>query len=436
MEHGREREILDTVIGRLGELGLLRSRRKLRVDATHIVADVTRLSRAEVIGESMRVVLCAADRAYPELGKRRAWRRLRARYGEEIWVGGGGSRSVGDEGLRELGRDALRLLELIGEREVKGKAVLIQVLEENYHLPSDEPDPPPPEGGEAGPNRAAESPSTTAGDEPGPSPRKAEDRPKDRIATPHEPDVRYGKKGKHNWLGDKAHLVETSDRGRTNYVIDVLVTDPRLTDSQVLQHLAWRSRLLAPDAELLLTDMGYASATNSRVTSEMGIELIAPTRSSHRRGQIPLSDFDLDFDRRVATCPEGHESVWWREGKRDIKIRFGAEACKGCPRRAECTNSPRGRSLAPSRDYPQLQRDRARERSEEWQALYRERSGIEATISELVHRCGARRSRYRGADRRALHVYLSAAALNVRRMLKEIGGSTTGRSGCLALAAA
>ena len=43
---------------------------------------------------------------------------------------GGGSSSAGR--LRKLGRDGTRLLELIGERSVKGKATLEQLLAENF----------------------------------------------------------------------------------------------------------------------------------------------------------------------------------------------------------------------------------------------------------------------------------------------------------------
>jgi transposase len=400
--HGREREILDTVVGKLGELGLLAGRRKLRVDATHVVADVTRLSRAELIRESMRVVVCAAYKRYPELRERADFRRLYERYGEEVWVGGGGGRKVSDEELAELGRDAVLLLRLVGGREVKGGAILAQVLEENFEVEGGDDDPPP---------------------------RDSAKRPRGCIATPHEPDVGWGKERRRKWLGDKAHFVETADRGRINYVIDALVTGPNRNDSTMLSKLAWRSRLRMPEADTLLADTGYASAANSRQAAEMGFDLIAPPRFSNRLGKIPLSEFTLDFERQVATCPEGHESLWWRERDRDLQIRFDMKVCAACPRRAECTDSTRARTLAPSREYQQLLRDRARAKTDEWKALYRRRAGIEATISELVHCCGLRRSRYRGAPFRALHVFLSAAALNVRRMLRATLEQRAGCSG-------
>ena len=53
----------------------------------------------------------------------------------------------------------------------------------------------------------------------------------------------------------------------------------------------------------------------------------------------------------------------------------------------------------------------------EFAELYRLRAGIEATISQLVQRCGLRRSRYRGSRGRELHALLAGAGLNAWRLI-------------------
>ena len=63
-----------------------------------------------------------------------------------------------------------------------------------------------------------------------------------------------------------------------------------------------------------------------------------------------------------------------------------------------------------SRDYEQLLLDRRRAEKP-----------VEATISEAVHSCGLRRSRYRKRRRRAFHAMMATAALNVRRLLRCLG---------------
>jgi len=388
--HGKEGEIFAKVLERIGDLGLLKGRRKLRVDATHIVADVARLSRAELVSEAIRVVLNDAKKRYAKLSRRRGFARLLARYGEEIWVGG--RQECSDAKLTELGRDGARLLELLGDLEAKGKATLARIVEEHFIIDEEE----------------------------GLRPRRVDEQPKDRTQTPHEPDVRRGKKRSRRWLGDKAHFVETADPGKSNFVTDVIVTAPGIEDSTMTKEIAGRLGAATPEAEMLIADGGYASGKNSRELREDGIDLVSPPRPNSQRGQIPLTEFTIDVDRQVATCPEGHESVVWSEREMGFAIRFSAQTCNACPRKSECTQSDQGRSLQPSRETIQLTHDRARADSDEWRDLYRLRAPIEATISELVHVCGLRRSRYRGASFRRLHVLLSAAALNARRLLRAL----------------
>jgi len=383
---GRQKEIFDRVLGQVRKLGLLRGRR-LRVDATHLLADVAVLSRGDMIQEAIRVVVCAAERADAELCGNVAFRRLREAYAEEVWVGGGRS----DEArLVELGRDGQALLGLCGDRPVRGKEVLEQILRENFFFPEDGQDP---------------------------RPLEPDERPADHIMTPHEPDVRLGKKGEKLWLGDKAHFVETAEPDGPNFITDVLTTDPRREDSTQTEALLERARFGMGELDMMLADAGYSSAHNSKQAAALGVDLVSPPRQNTSDAAIPLSAFAIDLERRVARCPEGKESIVWQVRDRRINIRFRRADCRACPRRAECTKSKQGRSLGISRDYDQLLWDRARAQTEEFKALYRQRAAIEGTISQLVHLCGLRRSRYRGPTGRAFHALMAAAALNVRRLL-------------------
>jgi hypothetical protein len=388
--HGMMDELFETVLGQMERLGMLRDRRRLRVDATHLVADVARLSRADAVSEAIRVVVSAAAKGYPELSQDEGFTKLHGQYGQECWVGMG---DAGHERLVQLGRDGLWLLALLGQRPVKGKETLAALLEQHFIVDGEDDLRP------RGP------------DDPGVP---------DPIVTPHEPDARRGRKGEKEWIGDKVHIVETAAQdGRPNAITDVLVTDPRVEDSTVTQQIAERARSGPSEADTLIADGGYASGANTAALAGMQMDLVAPPRANTRKGgKLSIEEFTIDFGRQVAICPEGHESVRWRERQRDIHIRFDTAVCRACPRRSQCTDSTRGRSLAPSLHYEQLQRDRARAQTEEFKALHRLRAPIEATISELVHRCGLRRSRYRGAPFRAFHAVAAVTALNVRRMLR------------------
>lgn len=408
LAHQEVRALFDHMVRELRRHGLLQGRRRLRVDATALLADVARLSRAELIMETLRVAVCTLWAAHEELHP--ALNRLYEAYGEECWLGRG---SEGAERLRVLGEDGYTLLALFDQVAAPSPAVarqrelLARVLAENF----------------------------VCAEAAGLRPLEPEERPTDRVATPHEPDARVGKKGSTVWTGDKVHLVETADEGQTNFVVDAVVTDPRVEDSTMTVEIVERAGFVLPEANTLLADAGYASAANTRAAQQRGYDLVSPPRGGNSRGLLPVTAFTIDFERRVALCPEGHESRGWYERGRGIDIRFRAKTCAACAQRAECTTSKSGRSLHISREYACLVRERERAAGPEFRAAYRGRAGVEATISAAVHRCGLRRSRYRGAVKREFHAFMALCALNTWRFLGcELPGAELEPAGGAALA--
>jgi len=387
LAHGEERRVFDVVLDRVRALGLLKGHTKVRVDATKLIANVAVLSRGDMIREAIRVVVCSLAKLAPKLRERRPeFARLYDAYHEEYWLGG---RSDSSEDLRTLARDAQLALRLCGPYPVSGKETLAQILAENFTFVGEEPEPKLPE--ELAPGH---------------------------IATPHEPDAEIGKEDDELWTGDKVHIVETVTEDGPGYVVDVLVTGPRVPDSNMTPEIVERVAEALPAVDTILDDSGYYSAANSVDAAGQGIDMISPPRQDTSKSALPASAFSYDFERQVARCPEGHESKSWRVGKR-LRIKFSRPVCRACPRRAECTTSPtEPRMLTLSPHYEQLQKDRARALTPEFKELYAQRAGIEATISELVHRCGLRRSRYRTKPKRELHALLSVAALNMRRLLR------------------
>ena len=57
VEHGLEEQVLDTLLARLAELGLVGAGGKQRTDSTHVISAVRDLNRLELAGESVRAVL-------------------------------------------------------------------------------------------------------------------------------------------------------------------------------------------------------------------------------------------------------------------------------------------------------------------------------------------------------------------------------------------
>jgi transposase len=143
---------------------------------------------------------------------------------------------------------------------------------------------------------------------------------------------------------------------------------------------------------------------------------------SKAEGAYATADFDIDWDRHQATCPEGRRSVSWTPaaepgGTEIIYIKFSTTDCKACPARPRCTRSDR-RSLTVRRreafEAPRAARDR--EMTEEYRSEYARRAGIEGTISQGLRAFGLRRCRYIGEAKARLQHVATAAAIDLARI--------------------
>jgi transposase len=87
-----------------------------------------------------------------------------------------------------------------------------------------------------------------------------------------------------------------------------------------------------------------------------------------------------------------------------IFVEFAREDCQGCPARALCTRAlctraqRQGRRvrLPPQAQYAAVRATRAWSGSEEGQQQYKQRAGVEGTLSQGVRGFGLRYARYRG----------------------------------------
>jgi hypothetical protein len=242
----------------------------------------------------------------------------------------------------------------------------------------------------------------------------------DRVRSPHDPDVRLGRKRMFKWLGEQVHVVETADED-LNVVVGVLVTDPRREDSTVLGEARAAGLAEVPEADRLLADTGYASAANSLESEKLGVTLVSPPRLNTRQERFGPSRFEIEFATKTARCPAGHERAMWSVRKDgSVAIRWRDTACATCPLRDQCTTSKSGRRLHLSPHWERLEAERAQALGDEFRDEYRHRAGVETTMSELVRRHGLRRSRYRTAPGRRLHAILSVTALNAKRVIRWI----------------
>jgi transposase len=145
--------------------------------------------------------------------------------------------------------------------------------------------------------------------------------------------------------------------------------------------------------------------------------------------------------------PQGKRSGRWQEhvapgGHPSIIASFRREDCHVCPARPLCTQAQqqiRRLRLPPQEQYEALAAARAWYASEEGIERYKQRAGVEGTLSQGVRAFGLRRTRYRGLAKTHMQHVAIAAAINVDRIvawLDERPRATTRTSRFAALAPA
>src|SRR5215210_1353698 len=329
---GAERRLLDLLLRRARDRGLLKARGRQRTDSTHVLAAVRALNRVELVTETMRHALTVLADLAPD------WLRTHGRY---EWVERYARRPEDDrlpskqaerQVLAEtIGRDGLELLVAVDAdaappclRDLPALRVLRAVWIQNYLV--------------------TETGVRWRTDKEGLPPAAR------FISSPYDTDAHYARKHTTSWVGYKVHLTETCEDDAPNLITNVETTPGPVADGAVTTriHQALAERDLLPG--LHVVDTGYLDAELLVTTpARFGVDLLGPTRKDYhwqaRDGQgFDAQGFTINWDDERATCPAGCTSISWTpavDNRRNqvIKIKFSTKDCGPCPLRAQnCTS--------------------------------------------------------------------------------------------------
>jgi len=419
---GMEAVLLEALLARLGELGLVGAGMPQRTDSTHVLGRIRELNRLELAGETVRAALEALAAAAPGwlAGVIDAsWQRVYGQRVDDIRLPESKARRAAL--AVQYGRDGYHLLRQVHAPGAPGwlaglpavqalRRIWIQqfCLEEHG------------EGGEK---------VTWRGEQQGLPPGRA------RIISCYDPEARYADKRGRGWGGYKVHLSETCHQpgadGRhpaPNLITSTQTTPAPVTDAEMTEpvHDTLAARGLPPGEHA--ADTGYASADLLLAARARGITLLAPLPPDGswqaRSGGYTAGMFTIDWDNEQVTCPQGATSSTWTparntNGADGILARFPRAACQPCPARAQCTTAARnGRTLRlrPRPVHQATTAARTEQASDTWRRKYRIRAGIEGTIAQATHVTGIRHARYLGLPKTRLEHNTAAAAINLIRL--------------------
>ena len=400
------------------QAGLLKERGRQRTDSTRVLAVVRELNRLELVGETMRAALEALAVAAPAWVGEHVPAAWADRYGRRIEEA---RLPSGEEARRSLaetiGADGQQLLTAITAPEVPSwlqDLPAVQVLQQVWTQQYRERE------GCLRFRATKDLPAASA-----------------LLASPYDPDVRWGKKRQQRWVGSLAHLTETDEEELPHLVVAVDSVAASTADQGMLPRL-WadqEQRALLPGEQE--ADTGYVHAGVLVEARQRGIDLVGPVQEdtswqARTPGAYTARHFTVDWEAMQVTCPQGRVSRSWvattSGNERDvIRVHFGREDCQACPARSRCTRTTtRGRTLTllPTKElYDARQAALDRQQTEGFKAQYRRRAGIKGTISQAVRRAGLRQARYRGDPKHHLQLCAEAAALDLLRLADWFAGT-------------
>jgi transposase len=406
-----ERLLLDSMLTRLCDIGLLKARGRQRTDSTHVLAAVRNLNRLERVGETLRAALNEIAVIEPSWLQALAPAEWYERYGRRVE----NFRLPKTDAARQelalvMGNDGRQLLQAIDnaiERPLLQKLPAVQVLRQVWTEQFIEED------GQLHWREVKEMPASAT-----------------MIASPYDPEARYSTKRETTWVGYKAHFTETCDVDMPHVVTNVETTPATTPDDNMIQvvHESLKARGLLPDEHLV--DKGYTDA-RALVDSlrDYGVTIVGevaddPSWQARSGEGYDKSEFHVDWDRQVVTCPAGKQSISWLPNSYQkngviFEARFARKDCTPCPQRANCTKAkcePRTIGLQAREQHEALQAARKHQETDEFKFTYAARAGIEGTHEQAIRRCGLRRCRYIGLAKTHLQHVMTAVALNLVRI--------------------
>jgi transposase len=390
--------------------GLVKRRDKQRLDSTHILGAVARLSALECVRETLALALEELQprvkaEALPEF-----WDLVWERYVESKL-----DYKSSEEKLRakqrQAGVDCLRLLQWLAPlpielREGKAIRLLRKVFSEQFVVQ------------EPGKVEAVKVHATGV------------------VQNPHDPEAEWSAKGrgkhKKEWVGYKVQLAETvpQQEGQIGFITSVVTQRASESDDPGLELTLEKQKQMGMERPSeMYVDGAYISANAITQAREEGWELLGPAQPSPAPPKQPelyrIEAFDINIEQRKAVCPQGKISTECSKlterdsGKVTYRFEFGRQ-CRNCIVKHLCV--PEGqphRMIRVGALHEALQQRRREQQTPEFKLQMQQRNGIEGTISELVRGHGLRRARYKGFAKVDLQNQLVAAACNIKRWLRR-----------------
>ena len=235
-------------------------------------------------------------------------------------------------------------------------------------------------------------------------------------------------------LAYKAHMAVDDHPAR---VITAAVVTPGATaDEYLLEELLWRHRQrVGRLPRHVVADRRYGTLHHYRYLAELGIQAAIAHRAGKKRnagGVWNIQDFQYNAESDTYTCPAGQTLArrMVRPSNRTILYKAPPGVCQTCRFRSQCSPSGKERGLSRSFDRRFLEEAQRWLQTEEGKRRFGQGEVYVETVFAIAKdRHGLRRAQWRGKWKVQIQVWLTAAAMNIKKLARTTavaGGTAAG----------
>lgn len=266
---------------------------------------------------------------------------------------------------------------------------------------------------------------------------KCEGKRKDRLVSDVDPDARNqaDREGRVQ-AGYKTHV--SMDQG-SEIITGIEITPMNAEDGPELVPLLRDEQERGLEITEVSADAAYSDgAIRSALqgdgeTAGIVAYIPEPKQKASRAGKFTADQFQYDAEQKRVTCPAGQVSENGKENKKrnGFNFYFAKATCAACPLREQCLSEgdlrggvKRGRTVYINA-YRELH-DLAKglQETEAYKKAMQERLAIEHKQGEMLIRHGLRHARYRGLGKNKIQGYITAAVVNIKRLMKLLREQT------------
>ena len=220
---------------------------------------------------------------------------------------------------------------------------------------------------------------------------------------------------------EPAYKQHTAVDDKVGVILDVAVTTGQTNEGDMIgPQVEDVEATTGISVKTVTADSGYAYAKVYGALERRGTDALIPAKAEPIKSRVPLRRFRYDAKHDILKCPKRRILRPGRPIKHGRFFYSKAKDCVRCPLKSDCLSKGRvNKAVVVGDDYPALLR--ARRRRERWsrddQRLYqRHRWRSEGFHGEAKTWHGLARAIRRGLANMRIQAYLTAAAINLKRL--------------------